>query len=66
MDDPYLYPTTANRPFWYTKVTVNGNVFIPAKAMLRLNPLGEKAAIHVFIMNDRGITYTAELRMSDL
>jgi len=66
MDDPYLYPTTANRPFWYTKVTVNGNVFIPAKAMLRLSPLGEKAAIHVFIMNDRGITYTAELRMSDL
>ena len=34
--------------------------------MLRLSPLGEKAAIHVFIMNDRGITYTAELRMSDL
>ncbi len=66
MDDPYNYETTANRPFYYTKVTVNGNVFLPAKAMLRLNPLGDKAAIHVFIMNDRGVTYTAKLTMADL
>jgi len=41
-------------------------VFIPAKDILRLNPLGEKAAIHVFIINDRGVTYTAQLKMSDL
>ncbi len=66
MDDAYNYLTTANRPFHYTKVTANGYVFIPAKAMLRQNPLGEKAAIHVFIMNDRGITYTARLTLADL
>ena len=66
VDDPYVYATTANRPFHYTKVTVNGNVFIPAKDILRLNPLGDKAAIHVFIINDRGVTYTAQLKMSDL
>ena len=66
VDDPYVYATTANRPFHYTKVTVNGNVFIPAKDILRLNPLGDKAAIHVFIINDRGVTYTADLKLSDL
>lgn len=66
VDDPYQYPTTANRPFWYSKVTANGNIFLPAKAMLRLSPLGDKAALHMFIINDRGITYTARLRMSDL
>ena len=66
VDDPYVYATTANRPFHYTKVTVNGNVFIPAKDILRLNPLGDKAAIHVYIINDRGVTYTADLHMSDL
>ena len=66
VDDPYVYATTANRPFHYTKVTVNGNVFIPAKDILRLNSLGDKAAIHVFIINDRGVTYTADLKLSDL
>ena len=66
MDDAFNYATTANRPFHYTKATVNGNVFIPAKAMLSANPLGENAAIHVFIINDRGVTYTADLKLSDL
>ena len=66
MDDPYVYATTANRPFHYTKVTVNGNVFIPAKDILRLNPLGDQAASHVFIINDPGVPYTAALKLSDL
>ena len=66
MDDAFNYATTANRPFHYTKATINGNVFIPAKAMLSTNPLGENAAIHVFIINDRGVTYTADLKLSDL
>ena len=66
MDDPYMYATTANRPFHYTKVTVNGNLFLPAKDMLRLNPLGDKAAIHVFVITNRGVTYTATLTKADV
>lgn len=66
VDDAYNYETTANRPFHYTKVTVNGNLFIPARALLRSSTLGDRAAINVFVINDRGVTYTARLTQADL
>ena len=45
---------------------MNGNLFIPARALLRSSTLGDRAAIHVFVINDRGVTYTARLTQADL
>ena len=65
MDDAFNYATTANRPFYYAKTTVNGNITLPAKAMLTANSISD-AAIHVYIITDRGVTYTADLTLADL
>lgn len=66
MLDAYSYRTTANRPFSYSKVTVNGNLFLPAKALLTASPLRENARMDVFVITNRGVTYTASLTPADL
>jgi hypothetical protein len=51
---------------FYTKVTTNGYVFLPARALLMKNPMGDKGVITVYIMTNRGITYIAEVTKADL
>ena len=64
--DAYLYATTANRPFCYSKVSVNGDLILPARQLLRTSPLGSDARLDVFVITDRGVTYTASLTPADL
>lgn len=64
--DGHEYATTANRPFSYTKATANGNLFLPAAQLFRRAILGEDARILVWVITDRGISYTASLSPADL
>lgn len=64
--DAYLYATTANRPFRYSKVSANGALVLPAKQLLRTSPLGENARLDVFVITNHGVTYTASLTPADL
>lgn len=64
--DAYLYATTANRPFCYSKVTANGALLLPAKQLLRSSPLGNDARMDIFVITNHGITYTASLTPADL
>lgn len=64
--DAYLYATTANRPFCYSKVSANGDLILPARQLLRTSPLGSDARLDVFVITDRGVIYTASLTPADL
>lgn len=64
--DGMEYATCANRPFRYGKATANGNLFLPASQLFRLSPLGDSARLDVWIITDRGVTYTASLTPQDL
>lgn len=66
VSDGREYATDANREVFYTKVTTNGYVFLPARQLLMKNPMGEKGVITVYIMTNHGITYVAELTKADL
>lgn len=66
VSDGREYGTEANREVSYTKVTTNGNVFLPAKQLLNRSPMGDRAKLSVYIITDRGVTYTATLTKADL
>ena len=66
VSDGREYSTDANREVFYTKVTTNGYIFLPARQLLMKNPMGAKGVVTVYIMTNRGITYVAELTKADL
>lgn len=66
VSDGREYATDANREVFYTKVTTNGYVFLPARQLLMKNPMGNKGVVTVYVMTNKGITYVAELTKADL